>query len=206
MVGAPPAPLSSTIATPATAIIAGSNRFTLNVASCFASAALCTLHNSAMAATKTQCILQITHDLDAVVVNNPRVCPKYPKATHEPQMRACLSVSPSILILFKELKANGASAAAETPKRLSAYKEESTPGSAMTNLAAAKLDAHKAHRMIMTDLQAADSNHPETSDASCDDSSDSTSDTSLLVAIFILNDSKEVEDFRDDGSISAGAI
>mmetsp|Transcript_2304 Transcript_2304/g.4868 ORF Transcript_2304/g.4868 Transcript_2304/m.4868 type:complete len:209 (-) Transcript_2304:470-1096(-) len=81
IVGAPPAPLSSTIATPTTATSAGTSCMTSNLAaSSFSitddSDIFWTLHISAIMATKTQCILQITHDFDAVVVSSPSVCPK----------------------------------------------------------------------------------------------------------------------------------
>jgi len=50
--------------------------------------------------------------------------------------------------------AKGAKDKAATPNRLRAYREESTPGSAITSFAAAKLEAHKAHSTTTTALQA----------------------------------------------------
>ena len=47
------------------------------------------------------------------------------------------------------MTAPGASAMAAVEKRLTAYKEESTPGSAITNLAAAKLEAQRTHSTMM---------------------------------------------------------
>jgi hypothetical protein len=71
-----------------------------------------------------------------------------------------LIVSQSILARFAAPMAPGAKAAAATPNRASAYKLESTPGSAMTSFAAAKLLAHKAHRIKMTPLHARGSSQP----------------------------------------------
>ena len=63
--------------------------------------------------------------------------------------------------------APGVRAAAATPNLEIAYREESTPGSAITNLAAAKLEAHKAHRITMTPLHATGSNQPGNDEGSC---------------------------------------
>mmetsp|Transcript_11941 Transcript_11941/g.34229 ORF Transcript_11941/g.34229 Transcript_11941/m.34229 type:complete len:260 (+) Transcript_11941:558-1337(+) len=132
MVGLPPAPLSSTMATPITATTAGTRRFASNVVEPIPTeAAFWTLHTSAINATNTQCMLQMTQDFDAVVDSNPRVCPRYPNATHEPHtidsfrvsrsMTGVLTLlSPSTLPRRTDRIAKGASEAAATPKRLRA--------------------------------------------------------------------------------------
>mmetsp|Transcript_14160 Transcript_14160/g.29996 ORF Transcript_14160/g.29996 Transcript_14160/m.29996 type:complete len:202 (-) Transcript_14160:456-1061(-) len=83
IVGLPPAPRSSTMATPITATSAGRRRLASNFAEpssipseAATAAAFWTLHTSATTATNTQCMLQMTHDFDAVVDINPRVCPR----------------------------------------------------------------------------------------------------------------------------------
>mmetsp|Transcript_25642 Transcript_25642/g.36166 ORF Transcript_25642/g.36166 Transcript_25642/m.36166 type:complete len:347 (-) Transcript_25642:355-1395(-) len=150
IVGAPPAPCSSTIATPVTATAAGTNLIKLKGTAIFD---VWTRVHSATIATKTQWSVQMTHDRLAVVDNKPNVCPKYPKATHDPHMAAPLAVSILIIPRRTAFTAPGSKANAATLNLDSAYKEESTPGSAMTNLAAAKLDAHKAHSTTTTPRQ-----------------------------------------------------
>mmetsp|Transcript_52221 Transcript_52221/g.156741 ORF Transcript_52221/g.156741 Transcript_52221/m.156741 type:complete len:215 (-) Transcript_52221:276-920(-) len=113
--------------------------------------------NSATTATKTQCIEQITQLLDAVVVSSPRVWPRYPNATHAPHVMAPLAVSQSMAPRRAAATAPGARARKATEKRVTAYSDESIPGSAMMSLAAAKLDAHNAHRIATTPFHANDS-------------------------------------------------
>ena len=108
---------------------------------------------------RTQCILHITQDFDAVVDNKPRVCPRYPKATHDPQIIPPLTVSQSISAFFTAPTAPGNKARAATLNLARAYRDESTPGSAITSLATAKFEAHKAHKIRMTPRQARGSTH-----------------------------------------------
>mmetsp|Transcript_2745 Transcript_2745/g.5803 ORF Transcript_2745/g.5803 Transcript_2745/m.5803 type:complete len:221 (+) Transcript_2745:153-815(+) len=162
MVGAPPAPCSSTMATPRTATAAGSRRMTLKlvlVSSSNESTSCCnrltadTRMASVTAATKTQCRVQITQDRLAVVVSKPKVCPKYPKATHDPQMAAPLAVSHVIKPCRIAPMEPGSNARKAVLNRATAYKVLSTAGSAMTSLAAAKLDAQRAHNSTITPRQ-----------------------------------------------------
>ena len=76
MDGSHPVPCNSTIATPITAKTAGINLVKSNDLFSPYVIALLIRMNSATTATKTQCKEQITHDLLAVVVRRPSVCPR----------------------------------------------------------------------------------------------------------------------------------
>lgn len=73
-----------------------------------------------------------------------------PNATHPPQIAALLIVSKSIPFFRADDTANGASANAAVVKRATAYSDESTPGSAIMSLAAAKFDAQSAQSTATT--------------------------------------------------------